>query len=196
MDDLKPIELAEQVARVAAELGISTALIGAAAMAVHGYLRATAAIDLGVSVTDPSGQLGELEARLTAAGLQCRLLLPDHDDALGGVLRVWQEVDEDGDPVDFVEVINFFNPHRPGRPNPFREAATRATPVGERAFRVVTLPDLILLKLSGGSRRDLADVVDLLFVNSDADVDTIRALCGRFGHAELIDTLIAEARAR
>jgi len=69
LDPVKTLCLAEEVARIADELGIRTALIGATALAVHGYARGTDDIDLAVVV--PQGtQLRALAERLESIGLQ------------------------------------------------------------------------------------------------------------------------------
>ncbi|MDX2089139.1 MAG: hypothetical protein SFX73_14875 [Kofleriaceae bacterium] len=113
------LPLAERVVAVATELNIRTALIGAAALAVHGYVRA-ADLDLGVSLTSLAS-LHQLEECLRSLGLRTRLRRPDEQDDLGGVLRVWALEDDDGEPLDAVEVVNFFNPLRP-RKNPGLDA--------------------------------------------------------------------------
>jgi hypothetical protein len=53
---------------------------------------------------------------------------------------------------------------------------------------------LIALKLYAGSRRDHADVVELLRKNPQADLEEIQAVCRAFGHAELLAELIREAK--
>jgi len=106
---------------------------------------------------------------------------------------VWESEDDDGDPIDYVEVVNFTNPHRP-RFTPATNAIRNAVPIDDRSpIRAVRLPDLIALKLDTGARRDQADVVELLVRNPDADLDEIRATCAPFGHADMLETLIAEA---
>ncbi len=90
--------LAERVAEEAHALGIETALIGAAALAIHGYARATLDLDL-ASAVDPGSDLRALEAALRGIGLHTKLNLPDAEDALGGVLNVWEGEDDDVEPV-------------------------------------------------------------------------------------------------
>ena len=65
-DPAASLALAERVVEAAARLGIATALIGAAALAVHHYTRATEDIDLATSV-DPRTQLKALDQALLAA---------------------------------------------------------------------------------------------------------------------------------
>jgi predicted nucleotidyltransferase len=188
------LAVAERVVLAARALGIETALIGAAAMAVHHHVRATKDVDL-ATVVDPRDQLRTLEAALAASGLHATLRMPDADDALGGVLVVWEHEDEDGDPVDPVEVVNFWNPYRP-TDTPGRVAIERALSIDESSpLRCVRLPDLIALKLHAGSRRDHADIVDLLVANPGADVADIRATAGPYDRDGQLDVLIAEATA-
>jgi hypothetical protein len=187
------IALAERVVQVAHELGIATALIGAAALAVHNYVRATEDIDLAANV-DPS-QLRTLQQRLDAQQMYTELRLPDAEDDLGGVLEIWQHADEDGDPIDSIEIVNFANPFRPGRDTPAADAVRNARELGGASkMRCVQLPDLIALKLYARSRRDEADVIELLRRNPDADIDAVRAVCKRFGFEDTLEELIAESR--
>jgi hypothetical protein len=181
------IQLAERVASIAAELGIATALIGATALAAHNYVRGTADIDLATAV-DPFRDLGGLRQRLEGEGFLVELNLPDAEDSLGGVLSVRARSNQD----DPVEIVNFLNPLNPSH-NPGREAVETAEPIGSSSLRCATLAHLIALKLYAGSRRDQADVVELLLRNPTADRATIRAVCARYGSASDLDELIREA---
>ncbi|MDQ3365677.1 MAG: nucleotidyl transferase AbiEii/AbiGii toxin family protein [Myxococcota bacterium] len=188
-----PVELAEHVAATARGLNIETALIGASALAVHGYVRGTSDIDL-ASMVDPYTELPRLQQALEADGFKTKLNFPDADDDLGGLLRVWKAAADDGDPIEPVDVVNLLNPHRPLR-LPARAMITDAVRIDEHSsLRCVTLPHLILLKLYAGARRDLADVVAVLEENPDVDTEALRLLCKQYGHTE-IDILIAEANA-
>ena len=184
--------LAERVVETARGLGIETALIGANAMAVHNYVRGTEDVDL-ASAVDPGTQLVALQRAVEGAGLRTVLRLPDEDGPRGGVLVVWEHSDDDGDPVDPVEVVNFVNPHR-RRASPAMRAIERAEPIDTGSpVRCVRLPDLVALKLYAGSRMDLADIVELLVRNPDADLDDIRATGAPFDPAGVLEELIAEA---
>jgi hypothetical protein len=187
-----PVELAERVATFALSLRIETTLIGAYAMAVHNYVRATLDIDLASAVDLPALQL--LKDAVIEAGLHAHLFLPDADDSLGGKLVVWTQVDEAGEPLEPVEVVNFLNPFRPRR-TPAPAAIRSSSPLeGKPALRYPTLEHLIALKLDAGGPRDHADVIDLLRENPDADLEQIRATCQDYG-LDAIDALIANARA-
>ena len=185
--ELTPIELAERVATLAQNLGIQTAVIGAYALAIHHYARATDDLDLGTSVQ--LDDLRKLQTAVEQAGLSCHLETPDEQDDLGGKLTVWVRTDDEGDPLDEVEVVNFLNVHRPRR-NPAGEAIRSSIPIAEgSSLRAPPLPNLIAMKLDTHASRDEVDVVAVLRANPDADLDAIRAACKAYG-LDKIDELI------
>ena len=185
------VDLGERVARRARELGIETIVIGAYAMAIHNYVRGSVDFDLGARVEIQD--LERLRGVLDHDGLSTKLNLPDEEDDLGGKLIVWNRADEDGDPLEPVEVVNFHNALRP-RSSPARAAIENATPLQEKPdLRFPTLADLIALKLDAGGPKDLADVVELLRQNPAADIEEIRATCQRYGFVQ-IDELIAYSK--
>jgi hypothetical protein len=185
-----PIELAERVASIARGLGIETALIGAYALAVHRYVRGSSDIDLASDVQ--LDDLRRLRDVVNSQGLHSELRSPDAHDDLGGVLVIWTQVDEDGDPLEPLDVVNFRNPYRP-RSTPATTAIRDAVAIPDHpSLRCPQLADLIALKLDAGARHDLADVVQLLVHNPDADLAAIRETCARYGFTQ-IEELIAEA---
>jgi hypothetical protein len=168
--------MAIRVATILDELGVPSALIGAAALAAHGYPRATVDIDLAVA-TDPFTTLEAARRRIAGEpGVEATLTTPDSDDPLGGMLTV---TGEDFDPV---QVVNFLNPLS-RRPNPGSEAVRTATagPVDETPLRLVTLPHLIALKLYAGGYKSKLDVLELLSRNPAAPRDEIARVCTTFG---------------
>jgi hypothetical protein len=123
--------------------GVAAAMIGGAALAVHGIARATLDIDF---LTDDARILDtefwvELE---DAASPEIRR--GDSSDPLVGVVR-WNG---GGDPIDILV----------GRGRLTAEILSRRTTihVGERTLPVVDAPDLILLKLGAGGPQDLLDI--------------------------------------
>lgn len=189
LDPDQTLGLAERVALAAERLGIRTALIGAAALAVHGYARGTEDVDL-ATVVGPDTGLRAVAGALADAGLETELRLPDEDDPLGGVLVIRGP----GGDSDVVEVVNFLNPLRP-RTNPAAMAIARAYPLEGVQLRCVALADLVALKLYAGSRSDLADIVQLLARNPDADPNALRSIAGPFDRSGCLESLISEARA-
>lgn len=190
-DEATVVELGERVARLARELGIDTMVIGAYAMAIHNYVRGSLDFDLGTRIG--LDELYRLRRAVDADGLSTRLNSPDEYDDLGGKLIIWNRQDEDGDPIEPVEVVNFSNPLRP-RKNPAAEALKNARALEEKPLlRYPTLPDLVALKLDAGGPKDQADVIELLRQNPDADIEAIRATCKKYG-LDKIDELIEYAR--
>ncbi len=183
------LRLAERVAEKADELGIETAIIGAAALAVHGYPRATLDLDL-ASAVDPSTKLRELETALRTMGLHTKLNLPDAEDALGGVLNVWETKDD----VEPVQVVNFRNPHRPSAANPGSDAIATAIQLEDSSLRCVRLPELIALKLYAASPNDDRDIVELLEKNRDViDLEEVERVCARYGFSARLQALVKQA---
>ncbi len=190
LDPAATLALAEQVAEAARQLGFETALIGAAALAVHRYTRGTEDIDLAVAA-DPGTQLVSLQGALDSAGLSTQLRFPD-DDPLGGVLSVWSHRTDGDERDDVVEVVNFRNPWRPVE-TPAPAAIARAEPLPGSTLRCVRIEDLVALKLYAGGLSDLADIEQLLAHNPEADLSAIRAVATPFDRDHHLDALLDRA---
>ena len=151
--------LLDRVVAYLADQHISHALIGAAALAVHGVSRSTLDHDLLVvdrRVLDrgfwiPLGTDLNVDARTG-----------DATDPLAGVVRFTLAPERD---VDLVV----------GRHQWQREIIERAVPVGDRTLRVARAADLVLLKLYAGGNQDRWDIEQLLALDLAApmvaDVD-------------------------
>lgn len=190
-DETTVVQLGERIARLARELGIETIVIGAYAMAIHNYVRGSLDFDLGTRIE--LDDLNRLRRVVDAEGLSTKLNSPDEHDDLGGKLIIWNEVDEDGEPIEPVEVVNFANPLRPRR-NPAAEALENASVLEEKPdLRYPTLPDLVALKLDAGGPKDHSDVIELIRQNPNADFEAIRARCKKY-NLDKIDELIEHAR--
>jgi hypothetical protein len=98
--------LANEVVDCCAGHGIKTAIIGAIAVAVHGYPRSTHDLDLAAAAD--LGALRGAAKDLEARGCVVTFGEPDFDDPLGGVLTISRG---DADPV---QIVNYANPFRPG----------------------------------------------------------------------------------
>ncbi len=171
----RTLEMAARVARILEELGVASALIGAAALAAHGYPRSTADLDLGVA-TDPFSTLPSALRRIVEElRVEATLVTPDADDPLGGVLTVT------GEGIEPIQVVNFVNPLG-SRPNPGIEAISTAVDglIHGTRLRVVDLPHLVALKLYAGGRKSTLDVLELLERNPAADRGEIGRVCARF----------------
>ena len=129
------------------------ALIGAAAMAIHGVSRSTGDIDL---LTIDTGVLRkELWASIERAGATLRIVAGDADDPLAGSVRL-----TDGNQI--VDVVV-------GRGTWQREAIETAVPslIGDVEVAVARLGALVLLKLYAGGPKDAWDIRSLLEVVDD-----------------------------
>jgi hypothetical protein len=128
---------------------IPFALIGAAAMAVHGVSRSTRDLDLFTLVRECLES--STWAPLARAGIEARLCLGDTDDPLAGVARFTAMGD---DPVDLIVGKNCW---QVGILERSREAAVEGTRVP-----VAGPADLIALKLYAGGPQDAWDIEQLL----------------------------------
>ena len=175
---------AERVHEAIQQCGVDSAVIGAIALAVHGYPRATEDVDLATD-TDPFTKLREIKAAIERLGLDATLNEPDADDPLGGVITAG------GSGVGTVQIVNFYNPlsrqQNPGG-EAIRTALTGAL-IGT-SLKVVDLPHLIALKLYGGGAKGQLDVTELLERNDLALLPEIKRVCARFGLLEPLQTIL------
>ena len=143
------LRLLDDVSRMLTSRGTPHALIGAGALAFHGVGRST--FDLDVLVTDRSVLVTAFWARLTGQGDILDLRVGDDEDPLAGVVRISRP---GARPVDVVV----------GRAAWQSEALRRATPfaLGTVAIPVISVADLVLLKLYAGGPQDAWDVEQLL----------------------------------
>ena len=152
--------MADRIAAVVDHLrasGVRFAVIGAAAMSTRGFPRQT--LDFDLLTTDQRVLGGDFWRPFSGTADVRR---GDADDPLLGVVRF-----RDPD-VDIIV----------GRHRWQSEAVSRAEEmsIGERTLPVVTLGDLVLLKLDAGGYRDAADVKMMLAGATKADVDHVESL--------------------
>jgi hypothetical protein len=131
--------------------GIAYALIGAAALAVHGISRSTLDVDL--FAVDRSCLARRFWAALEHQGIEVEIRQGDADDPLLGVVRFSAATAR---PVDLVI----------GRLSWQRDTLARAGRgwVGNLEVPVLRPADLVLLKLYAGGPQDAWDIAQLLFV--------------------------------
>lgn len=133
---------------------VDHALIGAAAMAIHGVSRATADVDL---LTVDTGVLRrERWAAFDERGLLLRLLRGDTDDPLAGSVRL-------GGGSDIVDVVV----GRYAWQREIIETAERLS-LGQLSVKVARAAGLVLLKLHAGGPKDAWDIRALLEVSDNA----------------------------
>jgi hypothetical protein len=175
------IRAAEEVAAILESRGVGAVVIGAVALAAHGYVRFTEDLDLGVN-TD-LGTLSRVAEALRTAGFEVQVREPDGEDPLGGVVDV-------RGPFGLVQIVNYGG-RFPAVIDGGLAAADTVIRPGSR-LRIVPLPHLVALKLYAGGTKSRADIVELLSRNPDADMAAIRALCQGL-RLRGLDPLIEEA---
>ncbi len=150
------------------------ALVGAGAMAAHGIARSTFDIDL--LTTDPTVLATTFWRPVAEVGARIDVRKGDADDPLVGVVRLAIEAERT---LDIVV----------GRPGWQDDVLGRAQPITVETitFPVVTVADLIALKLYAGGAQDAWDIEQLL-AGSDR-----RAICRSVD--ELVPRLPDRARA-
>lgn len=147
------------MAAVLRERGIPFAVVGAAALAVHGVTRATRDVDLLAVGRAPLER--DTWAALVPGGLDVDIRVGDAADPLAGIVRI---TSAGASPVDVVV----------GRSGWHRDAIARAveTIIDGVAVPVVQRADLVLLKLYAGGPADAWDVVQLLGTPPDTGLVT------------------------
>jgi predicted nucleotidyltransferase len=153
------VKLLEVVADRLEALGIDYCAIGAAALAAHGVSRATQDIDL---FTTSSKVLEPASWQGLPADVRHEVRRGDAFDSLAGVVRFQAPAQTD---VDLVVGKFRWQTAIVGRAIP--------TVIEGRALRVVTAPDLVLLKLHAGGGKDAWDIGELL---ADADTHLIASV--------------------
>jgi hypothetical protein len=179
----RTLQVAGEVAALLAERGAPVAVIGAVALAVRGYPRATADLDL-ATLVDPFKVLTAVAEELGRRGHQADLSLPDADDPLGGVLTV---LTEGADPV---QIVNYFNPWTGSAPVG-KEAIETAEPNALPPLAVVDVPHLVALKLYAGGRKSQLDVLELLDRQPEGALTAVRAVCSRLGLSAELEALLS-----
>ncbi len=137
------------VSRALEAHGVAHAVIGAAALAVHGVSRATADIDL--LMTDPRCFDSTLWAPVEAAGAAVDMRRGDADDPLAGVIRISRG---ENPPVAVIA----------GRSTWQTAIMARAvrTAVAGASVPIAAPADVVLLKLYAGGPQDAWDIAQLL----------------------------------
>jgi hypothetical protein len=178
---------AEEVCAVLESHGARAALIGGLALAVHRFARYTEDLDLATD-TDPFTVLREVTVALAARGFEAKLITPDAEDPLGGVVNVRR------DDIEPIQIVNFYNPLALAGGALGAEAIRSAQPLlrPESELPVVDLAHLIALKLYAGGRKSQTDVLELLERNQPLDLSSIRSVCARHGQGAALERLLEE----
>jgi hypothetical protein len=153
------------------EAGVKWAVIGAMAVAYHGWVRASLDADALLSLRGSSLDLDQLSDMLRSRGWRVETRMGEPGDPLGFVLRVH---DEAGNQADLIGGIRKLDPG-------FWERVVGEDWQGAR-LRVSSAEDLIALKLYAGGPKDLEDAEGVIRVQSGRlDLALLRRLCKGFG---------------
>ncbi len=174
------LEAAERIVSILAGQGVTAIVIGAIALAAHGYVRHTEDIDLGVEAT-PS-QMRSLVQCLAEHGFEVEFHEPDSSDPLCGVLDV-------SGSFGLVQIISFADRFPAAIRDALMAEDVRIRPGSP--LRVIPIPQLVALKFYSGGSRAKADIVELLRRNPDLDLDEIRRTCQRY-RIRGFDAVLAE----
>ena len=151
------LSLIERVAVQLAQRRVPFAVIGAAALAVHGVSRGTRDLDLFTLARECLDSA--TWAPLEASGVHVRARRGDADDPLAGVVRF--TVPGEG-PVDLVVGKSAWQAAIPDRARPAFVAGVR--------LPVARASDIVLLKLYGGGPQDAWDIEQLLAAGDRASL--------------------------
>jgi hypothetical protein len=178
----KSFEVARRVLDLLARNDVGAAVIGSVALAVHGYVRATTDLDLGVAVLTFES-LRSMAEQLRERGYDVDVGEPGVDDPLGGVVTV------SGPDFDSVQIVNLRTAS--GRNERLaRDAIETAQRIEGIDLPVVDLPHLVALKLVSGSRQDQLDVVHLLRANPRARMEDVVAVCRKHRLKKQLDSAV------
>lgn len=181
---LKSLEVARRVFDRLVRTKLDSAVIGSVALAVHGYVRATRDLDLGVAVLT-FREMRDVAEALRKEGFRVHVGEPAPDDTLGGVVTV------EGDDFDPIQIVNLTAPG--GRHGKLaREAIASAEHVSEFGLPVVDVAHLVALKLLAGSRKDELDVLELLGANPETPLDPIFEVCRRHRLGKRLESLLSK----
>lgn len=181
MSESPDLSLAMELASELSARGVEPLLIGAAALAVHGYPRFTEDLDFGVAV--PPAELRELAGALSAPSREVSLNEPDANDPLGGVITVSRAG------CLPVQIVNFDNSPAAGFPALVRGAEERAVAVADVPGKVVSPEDLVLFKLYAGGHKSHLDIVEL-FTRCPIDLNVLKDRAKSYGLGRDLDVLL------
>lgn len=144
--------------------GVDYVTIGAFAVIAHGYVRATADVDLVArldrdNVERLAAAFAELNARLRGVDVHLLDIDPTDPDTLASGASF--TLDTDAGPIDLLNDV-------PGARDydDLRRDAVEAVAAGV-TVRVVGLDDLIRMKRASGRRQDLTDIANLTTLDTD-----------------------------
>jgi hypothetical protein len=163
------ISEAGRIGSILADEGISVIIIGAIALAAHGYIRATKDVDLGVNIRIKD--LARIHQRLITLGYHAELHTPDLDDPLGGVIDV-------SGTFGMVQIVNYGDRFPAVIEDSCRQEAQPCQTI--TTLSIAPLAQLVALKLYAGGWKSLTDIVELLRRNPEANLMEIGEICRKY----------------
>jgi len=163
------LDVAERVASIFAEQGVSCLVIGAVAMAAHRYVRYTEDIDLGTDADLKT--MRAVADLLSREGYDVEIHEPDAEDPLGGVMNI-------SGPFGLVQVVSFADRFPRVIHDALEAEDVRIRPGTE--LRLVPIAQLVAMKLYAGGHASMSDVIELLRRNPEANIEAIRATCRKY----------------
>lgn len=170
----RTLEVAEHVSDIIAGNNEKCFVIGASALAAHGYSRQSVDLDLATHM-HPQEVLPRLGNSIRESGFAVEVILPDSDDPLGGVINIT------GPDFDTVQVINFNNPWRRAAVHRLVGQALSELQMIPSELQVISAELLIVLKLYAGDLQSLSDIRKLLEANPDINLSQVTALSREAG---------------
>lgn len=161
--------------------GIDPLLIGAVALAAHGYPRYTEDLDLAVAL--PLPELRALAVKLDEEFGGVDLAAPDATDPLGGVItiRVAGALP--------IQLVNFDNSPSGGFPRLVHDALARAETREGILAKLPTVEDLIFFKLYAGGPKSTLDILELL-TRTRVDLDDLHEKASQYRMTKELDAVL------
>jgi hypothetical protein len=176
------IALALEVQSVCEQSGYELLLIGAMALAAHGYPRSTEDIDFALAI-DPR-ELAKLKDSLESQGFTAELSESDADDPLGGVITITRAG------AFPLQLVNFDNSPAGGFPRLVRDAIERSSSPEGGLGKLATAEDLILFKLYAGGPKSIADILELL-TRTQVDLSKLRDFAAGYGMSRELERVLS-----
>ena len=179
-----PSRLLSRIGSILDEAGADWAVIGAMAVAYHGWVRASLDADALISLKKSSLDIDQLGERLRKEGWNVEVRMGEPGDPLGFVVRIR---DSHGNQADLIGGIRKLDPG-------FFDRIQREEWDGA-ALKFASTEDLLALKFYAGGPKDLEDAEGILKVRAGSmDHSLVSGLSKPFGRnaAEVCERLLAK----
>lgn len=153
---------------------IPYAIIGAFAVSFYGIVRASMDADAIISLKKAGSCLNDLQSDLTKIGLKVTCREGDHDDPIDGVINI---EDKFHNRVDLLLGIH-------GMSEDTFSRTTESSFMGA-TIQLISIEDLIAMKIFAGSQKDIHDVEGIFSVSKEGiDVAQLKSLVHHYGENE------------